>query len=449
MMLGKQTVNRRQFLTLAGTTAAVAGLAACAPPAAAPSGDGAMSEPAMEDVSLQFVTNHSTVEIPFFQEVVDNFMEANPGVEISLLNVATEYYTKINTQGVGGDLPDIFYTRTFDVVPYASLGWTINLQPLIERDGIDTSDFWEAEVVQMTYKGDLYALPYDFSNLAVVYNEDLFHELGMEVPDGSWDWEGLRTVAQAMREEEDGRTTRWGFMAHPWPWVWVGIIAANGGRILSEDQTECVMHSDANIETLQFFVDLRRDGIVPEAGGMPQGVEGFSSGLLAMTSMGSWATQWRREVIGDKFVFDVVPYPYGSEGRRAVSAAGGAWGIATNSAHSETTWEFNVHLTSTESTNILISEPVRSIPGRKSSVPAWNEAASREDLPPRSVEVFAEQMADAYAEPFPAYWKDLQNIWFNRVAPLISGGGEELDVSESLANFQDEVNDIIALSEDA
>ena len=79
--------------------------------------------------------------------------------------------------------------------------------------------------------------------------------------------------------------------------------------------------------------------------------------------------------------------------------------------------------------------------------PAWNHAASREDLPPRNVEVFAEQMADAYAEPFPTYWKDLQNIWFNRVAPLISGGGEQLDVSEALAKFQDEVNDIIALSE--
>lgn len=447
-MTQKRNLNRRQFLTLAGAASVAVGLAACAPPApaAAPAASGDMA-PSDAPANLQFVTNHGAVEIPFFQKVVDNFTEANPNVTIDLLNVTTEYYTKINTQGVGGDLPDIFYTRTFDVVPYASKEWTINLQPLIERDGIDTSDFWEAEVTQMTYKGDLYALPYDFSNLAVVYNAAILEELGMDVPDGSWDWNDLRAVAETFKAETDGRQTRWGFRAHAWPWVWVGIISANGGRILNEDQTECVLHSDANIETFQFFQDLMKDNIAPESGSMPQGVDPFSTGLLGMDSMGSWATQSQRERVGDSFTFDVVPYPYGSEGRRAVSAAGGAWGIAVNSEHIETTWQFNVHLTSTESTNILISEPVRSIPGRKSSVPAWNQAASREDLPPRNVEVFAEQMADAYAEPFPTYWKDLQNIWFNRVAPLISGGGEQLDVSEALAKFQDEVNDIIALSE--
>ncbi len=444
-MLGKRAVNRRQFLALAGTTTAVVGLAACAPPAAAPSGDGAMSEPAAESVSLQFVTNHGAVEIPFFQKVVDNFTEANPGVEIALLNVTTEYYTKINTQGVGGDLPDIFYTRTFDVVPYAALEWTINLQPLIERDGIDTDDFWEAEVVQMTYQGDLYALPYDFSNMAVVYNAAIFEEVGLDIPSGDWDWNGLKEVGEALREETDGRQTRWGFRAHAWPWVVLGIIHANGGRILSEDQTECVLHSDVNIETFQFFRDLMTDGVAPESGSMPQGVDPFSTGLLGMDSMGSWATQSQRERVGDSFTFDVVPYPYGSEGRRAVSAAGGAWGIAANSEHKEVTWQFNVHLTSTESTNILISEPVRSLPGRKSSVPAWNEAASREDLPPRNVEVFAQQMENAYAEPFPVYWKDLQNIWFNRVAPLMQGG-EDLDISDALAKFQSEVNEIISIS---
>ncbi len=445
MLPERNRLNRRQFLALTGTTVVAAGLAACAPPAAAPaaSGEEAMAEP----VNLQFVTNHSSVEIPFFQRVVDNFTEEHTNVTIELLNVTQEYYTTINTQGVGGDLPDIFYTRTFDVVPYADKEWTINLQPLIERDNIDTSDFWEAEVTQMVYKGDLYALPYDFSNLAVTYNENLFQELGLDIPDGSWDWDGLKEVASQLVLEEDGRQTRWGFVLHPWPWVWVGIIGANGGRILNEDQTECVLLSDANIETFEFVKSLRTEGIAPEAGAMPQGVEGFSAGLLGMTTMGSWATQWRREIIGDKFVFDVVPYPFGSEGRRAVSAAGGAWGIAKNSPNQEITWQFNVHLTSTESTNILISEPVRSIPGRKSSVPAWNEAASRGDLPPRNVQVFADQMEDAYAEPFPVYWKDLQNIWHNRITPLVSGGGDDVAVEDVLATVQDEVNDVIAISD--
>jgi multiple sugar transport system substrate-binding protein len=150
--------------------------------------------------------------------------------------------------------------------------------------------------------------------------------------------------------------------------------------------------------------------------------------------------------VGDAFIFDVTYFPNGTTGRRAISAAGGAWGIGANSAAVEEAWNFNKHLTSTESTNILISEPVRSIPGRQSSVAAWNEAASRSDLPPENVEIFAEQMADAWAQPFPLYWKDFDVAWTNRIVPLLNGGEGTTDVAGTLAQFQEEVNGIIAQS---
>ena len=112
----------------------------------------------------------------------------------------------------------------------------------------------------------------------------------------------------------------------------------------------------------------------------------------------------------------------------------------------EEAWQFNVHLTSTESTNILISEPVRSIPGRQSSVATWNEAAGRADLPPENVEIFGEQMKDAWAQPFPVFWKDFDVAWSNRIVPLLNGGEAETNVADILAQFQEEVNGIIAQS---
>jgi ABC-type glycerol-3-phosphate transport system substrate-binding protein len=442
--------GRRDFLRISGVTGLALAAAACAP-AAAPAQQATNSSeqaaPAGDQITLRWVTNHASVEIPGFEEVAQSFMDANPNIVIDLLNVpGAEYYNSINTQGVGGNLPDIFYTRTFDVVPFAHNGWTVNLQPFVDRDELDVSDFWPAEVEQMIYEGSLYALPYDFSNIGIVYNKNILDEVGIAEPVGDWDWAGLFETAGQLVARDGDTVTRWGMAVYPWSWVWIGILFANGGRLFTDDYKECVIDSPENQETFEFFVQQREAGIYPEAAALPQGVDAFASGLVAMAFEGSWATQARRESVGDQFVFDVTYFPLGSTGRRAISAAGGAWGIGANSQAVEETWQFNVHLTSTESTNILISEPVRSIPGRQSSVPAWNDAASRSDLPPENVEIFAEQMQDAWAQPFPLYWKDFDVAWSNRIVPLLNGGESTTDVAATLAQFQEEVNGIIAQS---
>ena len=51
-----------------------------------------------------------------------------PNIEVEYLDIAgNEFYNSINTQGAGGQLPDVWYTRTFDVPVYASKDWTISL----------------------------------------------------------------------------------------------------------------------------------------------------------------------------------------------------------------------------------------------------------------------------------------------------------------------------------
>lgn len=190
---------------------------------------------------------------------------------------------------------------------------------------------------------------------------------------------------------------------------------------------------------------MREQGVYPEADAVPQGVNAFAGGLVAMQFEGSWATNFRRETVGDNFVYDVTYFPFGTTGKRAVTAYGGAWGMAETAG--EAAWEFLKHLTSTESAIILISEPLRSLPGRKSAVPAWLETASKGGLPPEHVEVFADQMEEAWAPYFPPFYNDFVIGWTNRIVPLLSGGEGNVDVAATLAQFQQEVNDIIALSE--
>ncbi|MBV7335179.1 sugar ABC transporter substrate-binding protein [Chloroflexi bacterium TSY] len=386
-------------------------------------------------------------EVPIFEDVIAKFEAEHPNIKIDYLNFTGNIEDMVKTQGVGGNLPDVWYARTYVTADYASKGWTLNLSDLIERDDVDVDDFWPAQTAQDSWQGDLYSLPYDFSNVGVAYNKTMFDEMGIPYPTNDWTLEEMAEIAeQFVQKDEDGKITRWGLNIFPWGWPWLGILQSNGGQVFNEDQSKCIINSPENLATIEFFQGMRERGIFPESGATPEGIEPFSNGLIAMTFMGSWATQWRRDLIGDQFEWDVVKFPYGSTGHRGITPAGGAWAIASTSEHIEESWTWIKFLTSTESTNTLISDHTRSIPGRKSSVPRWTEVASSGELDPKSVHVFAEMMDEAYELTYPAYWNDYQTAWSNLMVPAITGGDGVMGPAEALEEFKKQCNEAIANS---
>ena len=447
--MNSRGMNRRTFLQFSAATGLLVSagglLAACAP-AAAPSGGGSAGAGGQSKVTLRFVTNHGESDVPLFQTVIEAFAQAHPEIAIDHLDIAgNEFYDTINTQGVAQQLPDVWYTRTFDVPVYANKSWTTNLQPLIDRDAaeVNVDDFWPAEVAQMRWNNDLYALPYDFSNVGIYYNKKMFDDAGVAYPVDGWTWPDLvETGLRFAQQDGNGQFTSWGLLLYNWDWVFHGLLMGWGGKIFSDDLSECIIDSQENRDCFSFFIEARKQGLYPEAGAAPAGVDPFAAGLVPMAFQGSWATTSMRANIGDKFDFDCAAMPLSPAGNNCINAAGGAWGIASNTQNLEAAWTFVKFLTSTESTNTLISEPLRSIPGRQSSVPLWNETAAQGGLPPSNVQVFPAQMAGANAAPFPPYWRDYSNAWANMIAPMIDGvtaDGPEV----VLPAFQDEINRII------
>lgn len=441
----KQSVSRRQFLATIGGTSLAMAMAACAAPAAPGPDSGGSDMAAAEPVNLRFISNHGEADQPLFEKVIDNFHAAYSDITIEYLDLAgTEFYNSINTQGVGGQLPDIWYTRTFDVPVYGSKGWTTNLQPLIDRDAeeVDVDDFWPAQILQMEWKGDLYALPYDFSNVGIYFNKQMFDEAGIPYPTDEWEWPDLLDLALNFVEMEGDMFSKWGLQLFPWNWVWHGLILGWGGEVFGEGFKEILVNSPETSELFEWFAGAREQGMYPEAGAAPEGVDPFAAGLVPMAFQGSWATNHMRANIGDKFDFDCVALPNSPLGSSCINGAGGAWGIAHNTVDLEAAWIFNKFLTNTESTNILISEPLRSIPGRKSSVPLWNEVAASGNLPPANVSIFASQMETGHAAPYPPYWQDYGGAWNNIVVPFINGS-VEMNASQMLTDFSTEVERII------
>ncbi|MFI7066809.1 ABC transporter substrate-binding protein [Kribbella sp. NPDC050124] len=381
---------------------------------------------------LHWWTNHTEEDTELFQQRVDAFTQANPGIAVKLLNIADgqQYYTKVNTAAVGGGLPDVFYVRSFDVGPFSSRGWVLPLKDLIARDSAEVKpdDFWPAETAQLTADGSVYALPYDLSNFAVYINKSMFEAEGVPVPNDDWSWEDFFELGSHFVRKSGGRQTRWGAGINTGNWFAMGVFKAYGGATFSDDLKKCVVNSSQNVAVLQTWADQMAKGVVPTADATPKGVDPFASQLLPLSVNGSWATLQTRAAVNGKFEWDVLRLPKGSTGKREVSTAGGAWGIAKSSKNQEAAWKFVKFITNEESTNKLISDVTRSVPGRQSSAKQWEQVAAGGGLPPKHVGVFLQQLQeDAVNWAYPKFWAEFDLAWNNQVKTLgVSGKPAEI-----------------------
>ena len=291
----------------------------------------------------------------------------------------------------------------------------------------------------MTWKGKQYSLPYDWSDWGVFYNKTMFDKKGIKYPptDGSWTWDDLLAMSKEFVATSGSRQTTWGVDIAGVlgsGWGTVGFVLAWGSKWLSPDLRSFLVNTPEAIELFQKMQDaVYVTKAAPRSGAFSAGFDPWSSGQLAMSVNGSWATLQMRSTIGKRFDYDVAPLPKGPTGHRPISPAGGAWSIASTSKHPNEAFTFLNFLTSTRSDQILISEPTRSIPGRKSAEPLWVSTAKSAKLPPAHVSVFPTTINEAFTIPTTPYYNELSTITANAVTAML---GSKANVKQTLAKWQ-------------
>jgi len=122
----------------------------------------------------------------FKKEVVAAYEAANPNVKINLTILENEAFKqKIQVAVQAGDPPDIFHSWGGGVmVEYANQGMLRDVTDFVEdtlskKIGIGALGVYG-------YDGTYYGSPYDMGGVVFWYNEDIFAEVGVEVPE-TWD----------------------------------------------------------------------------------------------------------------------------------------------------------------------------------------------------------------------------------------------------------------------
>lgn len=199
------------------------------------------------------------------------------------------YSDKINASVMSGDLPDVLTVDGPNISAYAANGI---IQPLSDLSEEERSVYLPSILDQGTIDGKLYALGAMESSVGLYCNMDILRKAGVEIPDRDhpWTWSQFLEVLAKVKPVTDelggypidmtfpaGETTIY-FYA---PFFW-----SNNGDFVSEDglQAEEFFNSEENLETVEFFQTLKKDGYMS-----PVAISDlFESGRAAFKFDGAW-----------------------------------------------------------------------------------------------------------------------------------------------------------------
>ncbi len=195
------SVGRRRFLRGAAGIGAAAGLssllAACGGDDETAGGPATTSGNADAAANLTFWTWTTNIE-----KVVAIWNTKNPTQQVKVSRQAQgeELLTKIITAHRAGNAPDIIHAEYQSLPVLVSNGVAMDVTSL--ADGIKSS-FPEGTWALTSFGGKAFGIPQDVGPMMLYYREDLFEQLGLDVPTT---WDQFADVADQVRTKDAKRS---------------------------------------------------------------------------------------------------------------------------------------------------------------------------------------------------------------------------------------------------
>ena len=298
-------------------------------------------------------------------------------LEFAFQHTCSVVYPIDFSNAAGGTLPNVFYSRTQKTSARARLGWILPLTDYINADPDKEQlldDFWPIQVPQRRYEEDLYLIPENISSICIRYQVEALNSAGYGAPDTPWSYyDEFPQLINDLTIREGDETTQWGFDA-AWMWqfsgfAWIWLPAG----IIDTDTNKCIIDQPENAQSLNMIHDLKfRDQVIPQSGDIPEGINMFASGRLAMNMAGVWEVTSTRDQVGE-LEWDIALLPQNpinpDENLSINYGAGYAMGANTKSP--DAAWELIRYLSLPDMQQIFIVEDNWALPGRRSVAKDW------------------------------------------------------------------------------
>ena len=277
------------------------------------------------------------------------FQEAYPEVDLEI--VETFEQEQLLTAAASDTLPDVIWLGRFETASWASRGVLNPIDELVERDGYDTSMFYDWALEEASYDGQLYGIPGGADVRALFVNLDHLEEAGIDPELDTSDWDALSAAGEALVQREGDVVRRWGFdhkMQAGYIWLWG---QGNGGSFINEDGTEVTFDDENVVEALQWGVDA-----YDAQGGYQdyqaisstwQGDEQFARGQVSIAAYEQWMLSAAVATVAPDLNFTILPVRErgsGPDGPMVTFSGGNAWYITSGVQNEDAAWEFIKYL---------------------------------------------------------------------------------------------------------
>ena len=369
-------------------------------------------------------------------EVNEMFEKEHPDIKIVDVYLPDwpTYQDRILTMVAAGNSPDIAIIDGYYTQGFVKRGVVVNLQPYIERDNYDISDFFPYLLREAMYKegapfqtGDIYGFPCYCSTLSTIINMDMFKEAGIPLPDTKkWTQDDFVEIAQKLTKDSsgDGKVDQWGTNLEKG--MWWPLVYSNGGSLLNKERTKCTLDQPEAYEALQWMADWYLEyGVTPSPA--PQLMDLFMTDKVGMLYAQWTASLSAYKSQGVPFDWTIGYLPAGKAGAISVSK-GNSYVVSTQSEHPDEAWEVMKFLQSPQVQEFL-GQKLQQIPTRMSV------AQSREyyirDYTPYDLSPFV--FGNAVNLPLVPQYREIQETWRSALEDLWMGEATAKEVCSAIA----------------
>jgi multiple sugar transport system substrate-binding protein len=274
------------------------------------------------------VWDYSTT--PYYNAFIDAYRAKNPNVRFEPIDLGSaDFHTVLLTQLAGGADLDLITVK--DIAGYSNLLRQNRMESLnayIRSANIDTK-LYGGIVEQLTFNGEVYALPFRSDFYIVYYNKALFDAAGVPYPTNDMTLDQYDALARRVTQGA-GATKTYGAHYHTWPFMVWHFGLMDGTTIVNGNYNFLAPHYERVLKQ-------QDDGIVmPYATLRTSGTHysgAFYNSQIAMMHMGSWFIASQIDAIkrgeASSTNWGIVKYPHPA-GIPAGTTLGSVTGIGVN-----------------------------------------------------------------------------------------------------------------------
>lgn len=409
--------------------------------------DSGSGESSGEPATLRLSVWGSDAEIACDQEVIDAFMEEHPDIKVELEVINDDYLTKVETEMLAGDAPDVIYGHPKYFQKWASQDQLLDLTEYFNNSPELTDpehyavDLYDA----FTYQGKHYATINGADTFLLYYNKNLFDEAGVPYPSEDWTWDDFLAACEKLTVDKDGDgtidqyaiTADWGHEHIQ------AYMAAFGGEIYDDVNNPTVVTAntnEGNKKGLQMVYDLvHKYNYAPNAEQSEAMAGSFDQGLIAMNVDGVYDIVYRSaEEGGLEFPYGLAELPQEGENAHAVALMAG-YCIPKTVENPDAAWELAKFMELEKGQTLLAKSGLITVINK--DVATSDEVINIPNAPDNHIlRVTTLDGAVNVDAKLPNWQETLDTVWWPTIDKLYNG---DLTVEQTLDELQTGLTDML------